>query len=266
MPPAQPIQPRVRFDQLGFPTSRIQRWTEDWSNVGLVNKSASNGAWAGRWNYGVENAGVNTGLLSIAAAGISGAALPASPRAVLEVTGASATSVLIEHGRDPAFVTADTAITMQWDAVSLDSAVNNGEQAMGLKSGSLAAVATALPSPSLVGAYFYSSAADPTWFAYYKIQGGSRVGIDTGVSNAIDARHRFAIQIMGANQSPDGAPRIIFYIDGNVIPNGNVGVDMAGGGGAGLGPYFWERGLAARRSSIGVVDFAANLETGDVWL
>lgn len=274
----QPVQPwrnaalqmRAIVSHPGFVEGKVLAWQEDWQDVGFIaGKSAvGNGIFAGRWHYSISGDPVGGGIISnfppMADPGGGGtdADLRTSSMFLVSNAGGSVRNVEEVETSGQIFVDDDTCIAIQWDAKCGGAGVANSEDAGGLIASTLLGSTNPILTANPFGLAFLRINAGTTWEIYYNVSGGSPTTGSTGI--AVSGRQRFRIEYYGANVSDDGVARAIFYIDGAIVPGGNVPVSLTAGGGS-LRAFFRHFDLATLSwMNVQTVDFRANTWPGNV--
>lgn len=271
-------QSRAIISHAGFVEGKVLKWHESWDATAPNKTTVTNGNWFGRWTYTIagDPAG-GTVTPSMPNSGppmfSPGSNVNARTRGIYLLTNSIGTTDSAQEVEAPGqlILDADTCVTMQWDAIMLGGSPvgTAAEDTAGIITTSLQGASGTTLSNAPFGAWFdlTYNPSGPTYL-HCRWQGASGGLGDFNTTMIIgNQRHRFRIEIYGANVSDDGSPRVLFYLDGTLLTNQVVDFTNATGTAvsAVATPFF--RHDATQGSlwhHVGPVDFNANTWAGDV--
>lgn len=264
-------------DHRGFVNmAKISRWQERWDDVALVTKSsAGNGAWAGKWNYGIHAGGGATPQIYPAFFGVPSGPGVIPPYAagsvVLDTGNVTSSGIAIAcveaNPLTGVWITEDADMAMSVDVIGYNGGSGtSNECAVGFLASVgdpvLTTTSALFATTAPIGIAIVMRLTDTNWQLYTCLSAGSPTYTDLGTA----AISRLRLEYQGANTSDDGAARVLVYKDGNPIKNFAVDMTPADPANSMLYyPFFWQASTGGRGiGRYGVVDFAAARMGGDI--
>jgi hypothetical protein len=273
-------QTRALVTHPGFVEGKVLAWQESWDLNAPFKGAVGLGPWFGKWAYSIsgDTAGgsIATNIAFVGpptfGGGPTGTNTAARTSNVYLATAPTGTHDSAQEIEAPGQIILDddTCVAMQWDA-QIGGTPAVAEDTMGIITGSLGGATGTTLSNAPFGAWFENlyNPSGPTYI-HCRWQGATGgIGLFNPFIILTSGRHRFRIEIYGANVSDDSTARVLFYLDGALVRNQAVDFTNATSLGqpAVATPFFRHDETSVGGISwlnIQAVDFRANTWAGDV--